>query len=54
MATTRNKQQQKFCESIRPFLDRLLDLQLKASDFETLKIIGRGAFGRVALVKVIF
>ena len=53
IATTRNKQQQKFCESIRPFLDRLLELQLKATDFEPLKIIGKGAFGQVALVKVI-
>ncbi|RWS19012.1 hypothetical protein B4U80_14515, partial [Leptotrombidium deliense] len=51
IATTRNKQQQRFCEFIKPFLDRIQELQLKASDFEQLKIIGRGAFGQVALVK---
>ncbi|XP_015791530.1 serine/threonine-protein kinase Genghis Khan [Tetranychus urticae] len=51
VATTRSKEQQKFCESIKPFLDRLKELQLKASDFETIKIIGRGAFGKVALVR---
>ena len=52
IATTRNKQQQRFCEFIKPFLDLLFDLHLKVSDFEQLKIIGRGAFGQVALVKV--
>ena len=51
IATTRNKQQQRFCEFIKPYLDRVLDLHLKVSDFEQLKIIGRGAFGQVALVK---
>lgn len=50
---TRNKQQQKFCEFIKPLIDRIIELQLKASDFEQLKVIGRGAFGQVALVKVI-
>lgn len=52
IATTRNKQQQRFCEFIKPLLDRIFDLHLKVSDFEELKIIGRGAFGQVALVKV--
>lgn len=52
IATTRNKQQQRFCEFIKPFLDLLFELHLKVSDFEQLKIIGRGAFGQVALVKV--
>lgn len=51
IATTRNKQQQRFCEFIKPFLDRVFDLHLKVTDFEQLKIIGRGAFGQVALVK---
>ena len=50
--TTRNKQQQKFCELVKPLVDRINGLQLKASDFEQLKVIGRGAFGQVALVKV--
>ncbi len=50
---TRNKQQQKFSEFIKPLIDRIYQLQLKASDFEQLKVIGRGAFGQVALVKVI-
>lgn len=51
IATTRSKEQQKYCEAIKPFLDRLQELQLKASDFDTIKIIGKGAFGKVALVK---
>ena len=37
---------------MRPLYDRFQKLQLKPSDFEQLKIIGRGAFGQVALVKV--
>lgn len=53
IATTRNKQQQRFCEFIKPFLDLIFDLHLKVVDFEQLKIIGRGAFGQVALVKVL-
>ena len=52
IATTRNKPQQKFCEFIKPYLDQLQDLHITSSDFEQLKIIGRGAFGQVALVKV--
>lgn len=51
IATTRSKEQQKFCEAIKPFLDRLRELQLKACDFKSIKVIGRGAFGKVALVK---
>lgn len=54
IATSRNKQQQRFCEFIKPFLDLIFDLHLKVIDFEQLKIIGRGAFGQVALVKVRF
>ena len=50
--TTRNKQQQKFCEFVKPLIERISELQLKANDFEQLKVIGRGAFGQVALVKV--
>jgi hypothetical protein len=50
--TTRNKQQQKFCEFVKPLIERINELQLKSSDFEQLKVIGRGAFGQVALVKV--
>jgi serine/threonine-protein kinase MRCK len=49
--TTRNKQQQKFCEFVKPLIERINELQLKSSDFEQLKVIGRGAFGQVALVK---
>lgn len=41
IATTRNKQQQRFCEFIKPFLDLIFDLHLKVVDFEQLKIIGR-------------
>jgi hypothetical protein len=50
--TTRNKQQQKFCEFVKPLIERINELQLKSNDFEQLKVIGRGAFGQVALVKV--
>ncbi|XP_054154350.1 serine/threonine-protein kinase Genghis Khan-like [Oppia nitens] len=49
--TTRNKQQQKFCEFVKPLIDKINELQLKTNDFEQLKVIGRGAFGQVALVK---
>lgn len=52
-STTRNKQQQKFCDFVKPLIERINKLQLKADDFEQLKIIGRGAFGQVGLVKVI-
>lgn len=51
MTATRNKQHQKFCEFIKPYLDQLLELQISASDFEQLKVIGRGAFGSVSLVR---
>jgi len=51
IVTSRNKQQQKFNDFIKPYFNKLQQLQLKASDFESLKIIGRGAFGKVELVK---
>jgi hypothetical protein len=48
----KNKRHARFVDFIRPFVQRLQQLQLKCADFEQLKVIGRGAFGQVALVKV--
>lgn len=41
----------KFCNYVRPLIEQIDQWQLKASDFEPLKIIGKGAFGQVSLVK---
>ncbi|XP_065912103.1 serine/threonine-protein kinase MRCK alpha-like [Dysidea avara] len=40
-----------FVESAKPLISRLTDMRLRADDFETLNIIGRGAFGEVLVVK---
>ena len=34
----------------KPLIKRLTQMRLKADDFETLNIIGRGAFGEVVCV----
>jgi len=36
----------------KPLISRLTDMRLRANDFETLSIIGRGAFGEVVFVCV--
>lgn len=42
----------KFVESARSFTSKVKKLRLSRDDFETLKIIGKGAFGEVAVVKL--
>lgn len=40
-----------FIEFVKPVVQRIKDLRLTKEDFELLKVIGRGAFGEVAVVK---
>ncbi|XP_065831916.1 serine/threonine-protein kinase MRCK beta-like, partial [Oscarella lobularis] len=40
-----------FVETLRPVVERVKTLRLKRDDFETVKIIGRGAFGEVHVVR---
>ncbi|XP_053301321.1 serine/threonine-protein kinase MRCK beta isoform X1 [Pleuronectes platessa] len=41
-----------FLEWVRPFTTTVKELRLHRDDFEMLKVIGRGAFGEVAVVKM--
>ncbi|XP_031819714.1 myotonin-protein kinase isoform X4 [Sarcophilus harrisii] len=41
-----------FLQWAEPFVARLKELQLRRDDFEILKVIGRGAFSEVAVVKL--
>ncbi|XP_034436457.1 serine/threonine-protein kinase MRCK beta isoform X2 [Hippoglossus hippoglossus] len=41
-----------FLEWVRPFTTTVKDMRLHRDDFEMLKVIGRGAFGEVAVVKM--
>uniref|UniRef100_A0A8D3AFA6 non-specific serine/threonine protein kinase n=1 Tax=Scophthalmus maximus TaxID=52904 RepID=A0A8D3AFA6_SCOMX len=41
-----------FLEWVRPFTTTVKDMRLHREDFEMLKVIGRGAFGEVAVVKM--
>uniref|UniRef100_A0A1A8B2E4 non-specific serine/threonine protein kinase n=1 Tax=Nothobranchius furzeri TaxID=105023 RepID=A0A1A8B2E4_NOTFU len=41
-----------FLEWAKPFTTRVKDMRLHRDDFEMLKVIGRGAFGEVAVVKM--
>ncbi|KAL8613630.1 hypothetical protein ACOMHN_022049 [Nucella lapillus] len=50
-ALRREKNIAEFVEFARPFASSVKSLRLQRDDFETLKIIGRGAFGEVAVVK---
>lgn len=47
----KNSPSNKFCDFVRPLIERINNLQLRSNDFEQLKIIGKGAFGQVLLVK---
>ncbi|KAH9416425.1 hypothetical protein DERP_012853 [Dermatophagoides pteronyssinus] len=51
--TTRDKNSssQKFSNLVKPLVDYIRQLQLNSNDFEQIKIIGKGAFGQVSLVK---
>ncbi|XP_062892231.1 serine/threonine-protein kinase MRCK alpha-like [Mobula hypostoma] len=41
-----------FLQRVTPLITRVKELQLHRDDFEILKVIGRGAFGEVAVVKM--
>ncbi|KAA0708759.1 Serine/threonine-protein kinase MRCK beta [Triplophysa tibetana] len=47
-----NKHLQEFSESMKPFTTTVKEMRLHRDDFEMLKVIGRGAFGEVAVVKM--
>uniref|UniRef100_A0A8C5BIG1 non-specific serine/threonine protein kinase n=1 Tax=Gadus morhua TaxID=8049 RepID=A0A8C5BIG1_GADMO len=48
----REKNILEFLEWARPFTSKVKQMRLHKEDFEILKVIGRGAFGEVAVVKV--
>ncbi|KAL2082565.1 hypothetical protein ACEWY4_022383 [Coilia grayii] len=48
----REKNIQEFLEWAKPFTSKVKQMRLRREDFEILKVIGRGAFGEVAVVKV--
>lgn len=35
-------------------MEKIRGLQMKAEDYEVVKVIGRGAFGEVQLVRILF
>ncbi|XP_070781576.1 serine/threonine-protein kinase MRCK beta isoform X2 [Enoplosus armatus] len=48
----REKHVTDFLEWVKPFTTTVKDMRLHREDFEMLKVIGRGAFGEVAVVKM--
>uniref|UniRef100_A0A3Q2Z650 non-specific serine/threonine protein kinase n=1 Tax=Hippocampus comes TaxID=109280 RepID=A0A3Q2Z650_HIPCM len=48
----REKHVTDFLDWVKPFTSTIKDLRLRRDDFEMLKVIGRGAFGEVAVVKM--
>eukprot|EP00794_Sanderia_malayensis_P017614 gene17614-19368_t len=48
----REKNVTEFLEFAKPVAERMKYLQLKKDEFETLNVIGRGAFGEVSLVRL--
>ncbi|KAM7368466.1 hypothetical protein PAMP_014679 [Pampus punctatissimus] len=48
----REKHVQDFLDWVKPFTTAVRDMRLHRDDFEMLKVIGRGAFGEVAVVKM--
>ncbi|KAM4522872.1 serine/threonine-protein kinase MRCK beta isoform 3-T3 [Odontesthes bonariensis] len=48
----REKHVSDFLEWVKPFTTTVKDMRLHRDDFEMLKVIGRGAFGEVAVVKL--
>ncbi|XP_061610743.1 serine/threonine-protein kinase MRCK beta isoform X2 [Phyllopteryx taeniolatus] len=48
----REKHVTDFLDWVKPFTSAVKDLRLHRDDFEMLKVIGRGAFGEVAVVKM--
>ncbi|XP_045416146.1 serine/threonine-protein kinase MRCK beta isoform X3 [Lemur catta] len=51
-ALRRDKYVAEFLEWAKPFTQLVKDMQLHREDFEIIKVIGRGAFGEVAVVKM--
>ena len=41
-----------FIEWARPFMNKISELRVRKSDFDLVKVIGRGAFGEVGLVQM--
>ena len=48
----RDKTISNFVDYSKPVVERLKELRLNKNDFEILKVIGRGAFGEVAFVRM--
>ncbi|XP_030626238.1 serine/threonine-protein kinase MRCK beta isoform X2 [Chanos chanos] len=48
----REKHVTEFLEWVKPFTSTVKEMRLHRDDFEMLKVIGRGAFGEVAVVKM--
>ncbi|KAG5857686.1 hypothetical protein ANANG_G00022030 [Anguilla anguilla] len=48
----REKNVSEFLEWVKPFTTTVKEMRLHRDDFEMLKVIGRGAFGEVAVVKM--
>ena len=48
----REKHVKEFLDWAKPFLQTSLQLRIRRSDFEVIKVIGRGAFGEVSVVKL--
>ncbi|XP_056403217.1 serine/threonine-protein kinase MRCK beta [Hyla sarda] len=51
-ALRRDKYVSEFLEWAKPFTQLLKGMQLRREDFEIIKVIGRGAFGEVAVVRM--
>ncbi|XP_036284905.1 serine/threonine-protein kinase MRCK beta isoform X4 [Pipistrellus kuhlii] len=51
-ALRRDKYVAEFLEWAKPFTQLVREMQLRREDFEIIKVIGRGAFGEVAVVKM--
>ncbi|KAM7535308.1 hypothetical protein Aperf_G00000094837 [Anoplocephala perfoliata] len=41
----------KFCKSVKPLVEKIESCRLSRSEFETIRLIGSGAFGEVSLVR---
>lgn len=48
----REKHVNEFLDWSRSFIQRVLELRIRRSDFELIRVIGRGAFGEVSVVQM--
>ena len=48
----REKHVTEFLDWSRSFIHRVLELRIRRSDFELIRVIGRGAFGEVSVVQM--